>query len=53
MMAGGRIFGEEGNVLPSTSSMITGMEMLPRVEESSFFPLKRNPLPRLFSEIAV
>ena len=28
MVAGGRVFGEEGNVLPSTSSMIAGMEML-------------------------
>jgi hypothetical protein len=28
MAAGGRIFGEEGNTLPSTSSMITGLEML-------------------------
>jgi hypothetical protein len=29
MVAGGGVFGEEGNVLPSTSSMITRMEMLP------------------------
>jgi hypothetical protein len=28
MTAGGRGFGEEGNVLPSTASMITGMEKL-------------------------
>ena len=27
MVAGGGVFGEEGNVLPSTSSMITEMEM--------------------------
>jgi hypothetical protein len=30
MVAGRGGFGEEGNVLPSTSSMITEMEMLPR-----------------------
>ena len=30
MVAGGGVFGEEGKVLPSTSSMITGMDMLPR-----------------------
>jgi hypothetical protein len=30
MAAGGRVFGEKGNVLPSTPSMITGMEMLPQ-----------------------
>jgi hypothetical protein len=29
MAAGGRIFGEEGNLLPSTSSMIMGTGMLP------------------------
>jgi hypothetical protein len=28
MAEGGRVLGEEGNALPSTSSMITGMEML-------------------------
>ena len=28
MVAGGGSFGEEGKVLPSTSPMITGMEML-------------------------
>ena len=42
MVAGGRAFGEEGNVPPSTSSMITGMEMLPhfsaRTEAEVFFP---------------
>ena len=29
MVEGGRVFGEEGNMLPSTSSKITGMGMLP------------------------
>jgi hypothetical protein len=31
MAAGGRVFGEEGNVPPSTSSMITEMEMLQNI----------------------
>jgi hypothetical protein len=29
MAAGGRIFGEEGNVIPTTSSRVTGVEMIP------------------------
>jgi hypothetical protein len=32
MVEGRRVFGEEGNMLPSTSSMITGLEMLPAMK---------------------
>ena len=38
MVAGRRVFGKEGNVLPSTSSMITGMKMLPMEGRISLLP---------------
>jgi hypothetical protein len=37
MVACGRISGEEGNALPLTFSMITGMEMLPRLSSRRLY----------------